>query len=151
MSSNDEIARRETHNLIAAGKVKGTAVYDASGDRIGSIDEIMLDKTEGRVAYAVMSFGGFLGIGEKYHPLPWDGLTYDVDKGGYLVGMKGEHFREAPAYNRDELATFGDRRRDVDDWYGKARSDGRWNQSPSSAGFSGAAVPERGLTGSATH
>jgi sporulation protein YlmC with PRC-barrel domain len=151
MTNTGDIARKETDNLISAGTVKGTAVYDVDGDKIGSIDEVMLDKVEGKVAYAVMSFGGFLGIGEKYHPLPWDSLTYDQDHGGYRVGMKGEMFRDAPSYDREELSTFGNRRDDVDGWYGRARSEGRYAQSPGKAGFSSGAVPERGMTGNATH
>ena len=58
-------------SLIAAEKVNGTSVYNTAGDKLGSIDDIMLDKNSGRAIYAVMSFGGFLGMGEKFHPLPW--------------------------------------------------------------------------------
>jgi len=101
---NNPIAYPESHDLISAEKVKGTAVYDSSEAKIGTIDEVMLTKSNGKVAYAVMSFGGFLGIGEKYHPLPWDSLDYDTTLGGYRVGAAGETFRDAPSYNRDELA-----------------------------------------------
>ena len=73
-------------------------------DRLGTIDSVMLNKRSGRVAYAVMSFGGFLGVGEKYHPLPWDKLTYDEDKGGYNIdsGTAGK-LSNGPHYSRDEL------------------------------------------------
>ena len=60
----------ETTTLIAADKVAGTTVYNAAGDTLGEIHDVMIDKASGKVAYAVMSFGGFLGIGEEYHPLP---------------------------------------------------------------------------------
>ena len=60
-----------TGTLIAADKVKGTNVYNQAGDNLGSIDDIMIDKVSGRAIYAVMSFGGFLGMGAKFHPLPW--------------------------------------------------------------------------------
>jgi hypothetical protein len=63
----------------------------------------MLTKESGKVAYAIMSFGGFLGIGEKYHPLPWHALDYDTGLGGYRVATAGETLREAPSYNRDDL------------------------------------------------
>ena len=99
----------ETGALISAGKVKGTTVYNASGDDLGSIHDLMIDKRSGRVVYAVMSFGGFLGIGEKYHPLPWSVLTYDEDKGGYNIDLSVEQLRGAPSYFSDELRTFGDR------------------------------------------
>ena len=100
---------RETGELISADKVTGTAVYNAAGDSLGTIHDLMIDKRAGRVAYAVMSFGGFLGIGEKYHPLPWNVLTYDEDKGGYNIDLSAEQLRGAPSYSSDELRYFGDR------------------------------------------
>ena len=78
------VATDETNRLIASDKVEGTAVYNRAGERLGEVYNFMVDKYSGRVAYAVMSFGGFLGIGEKYHPLPWKVLTYDTGLGGTL-------------------------------------------------------------------
>ncbi len=89
--------------LIAAGRVIGTNIYDKDGEKIGTIDDIMVGRRDGHVAYAVMSFGGFLGIGEKFHPLPWDALDYDGQLGGYRVGAAGENFRDAPSYSREGL------------------------------------------------
>src|SRR6202035_2735195 len=71
--------------LIAADKVQGTNVYNRAGDKLGSVDDIMIDKVSGHAIYAVMSFGGFLGMDKKYHPLPWGALKYDAQKGGYVV------------------------------------------------------------------
>src|SRR4051794_36640331 len=73
--------REETTTLISAEKVSGTDVYNTAGDSLGEVHDVMIDKVSGRVTYAVMSFGGFLGIGQKYHPLPWSSLVYDTDKG----------------------------------------------------------------------
>ncbi|MBL8699837.1 MAG: PRC-barrel domain-containing protein [Alphaproteobacteria bacterium] len=95
MATNIDVTRRP-FSVIAADKVQGTAVYDADGNRLGSIEYIMLDKIGGRVAYAVLSFGGFLGIGEKYHPLPWDVLRYDPVKGGYVINMTRAQLERAP-------------------------------------------------------
>lgn len=119
-SGTDDVSRDETGNLISADKVQGTAVYDASGERLGTIDSIMLDKVSGKVAYAVMSFGGFLGIGERYHPLPWNVLKYDEAKGGYNVAQTADALRSAPNYSRDEVGAFdyGTRGREIDDYYG---------------------------------
>ncbi len=97
----------ETHDLISAGKVKGTAVYNSDGDDLGSVYDLMIDKRGGRIAYALVSFGGFLGIGEKYHPLPWHVLTYDENKGGYNIGLTEDQLRKAPAYSQDEISRFG--------------------------------------------
>jgi sporulation protein YlmC with PRC-barrel domain len=94
-----EIARKETSSLIAASKVKGTSVYNNAGDSLGSIYDVMLEKRSGKVTYAVMSFGGFLGIGEKYHPLPWHELTYSDQFGGYVVNLDRSVLEGAPAYD----------------------------------------------------
>ena len=75
----------ETHGrLIAASKVNGTTVYNTAGDNLGSVYDVMIDKRSGKAEYAIMSFGGFLGIGDSYHPLPWQALRYDADQGGYM-------------------------------------------------------------------
>jgi sporulation protein YlmC with PRC-barrel domain len=110
----------ETADLIAAEKVTGTTVYNSAGDNLGTIHDLMIDKRAGRVAYAVMSFGGFLGIGEKYHPLPWNVLTYDESKGGYNIDLTSDQLRSAPSYSRDEMLRFGSGTADerVDSYYG---------------------------------
>ncbi len=117
-------SQHDRGDLIAASRVKGTNVYDKSGEKIGSIDDIMVGKRNGEVAYAVMSFGGFLGIGEKFHPLPWDALDYDTEIDGYRVGAAGEKFRDAPSYSREGLE---DQRWSEDtDRYYNDRSTANW-------------------------
>ena len=104
--------------LIAAEKVKGTNVYNLAGDQLGSVQEIMIDKVSGRVIYAVMSFGGFLGMGEKHHPLPWATLKYDTQKGGYVVNLDKKQLEGAPNYDRDsEFKWTPDYGRKVDSYY----------------------------------
>src|ERR1700676_4532227 len=88
-----------TGTLIAADKVKGTDVYNLAGDKLGSVEDIMIDKVSGGAIYAVMSFGGFLGMGESYHPLPWATLQYDVQKGGYVVNLDKKKLEGAPNYD----------------------------------------------------
>src|SRR3546814_13916098 len=78
--AQDATETDETNRLIASNKVEGTAVYNRQGERLGSVYNFMVNKREGTVEYAVMSFGGFLGIGESYHPLPWKVLTYDTGR-----------------------------------------------------------------------
>jgi hypothetical protein len=122
--SGRDIHRDESQNLISAERVKGTAVYDTAGDKIGSIDSVMLAKRSGKVAYAIMSFGGFLGVGEKYHPLPWDMLDYDTDLGGYRVATAGRDLKDAPAFGRADFEmsdTDGSGwQSDTDRYYGRA-------------------------------
>ena len=69
--------------------VEGTDVYDAKGTKIGEIDHLIIDKLSGRVGYAVMSFGGFLGLGHSHYPIPWAALSYDVRGHGQSPGARG--------------------------------------------------------------
>jgi len=83
---------------IAASKVSGTAVFDMKGAKIGQLEDLILDKTSNRIMFAIVSFGGFLGIGEKYHSVPWSVLDYSREKGGYIVPMTKETLEKAPTY-----------------------------------------------------
>lgn len=114
------VAIEETVQLIAAAKVGGTPVYNRHAERLGTVEDVMLDKRSGRVAYAVMSFGGFLGIGERYHPLPWSILRYDVDLGGYLVDLDRDRLEGAPSYDASEEMDWTNRNlgQRVSDYYG---------------------------------
>ena len=87
------LEKRETSNLIGSDKVEGTPVYRSNGDSVGQIERVMIDKLSGKVAYAVMSFGGFLGIGEDYYPLPWSILTYNPTLGGYEVNITEQQLK----------------------------------------------------------
>jgi sporulation protein YlmC with PRC-barrel domain len=110
---------QETTNLISSEMVAGTTVYNTGGEEIGSIHDIMLDKKSGNVAYAVMSFGGFLGMGEKYHPLPWSLLKYDTYKGGYVVNLDKQQLEGAPAYDTDVEPNWDEKYNDrVYNYYG---------------------------------
>lgn len=111
---------QETSTLIAANKVQGTAVYNTAGENLGSIQDMMIDKKSGNVAYAIMSFGGFLGIGNKYHPLPWSMLKYDTGKGGYVVNLSRSVLEKAPNYAADSSPAWGDREYEtsIHDYYG---------------------------------
>jgi hypothetical protein len=93
----------ETHRLISSEKVDGTSVYNRAGDSLGTVHHVMIDKYTGQVAYAVMSFGGFLGIGESYHPLPWKTLTYDTRLGGYVIDIDRTRLEGAPSYTARQL------------------------------------------------
>jgi PRC-barrel domain len=110
----------ETGNLIGSDKVEGTAVYGADDSKIGSIERVMIDKTSGRVSYAVLGFGGFLGIGNDHYPLPWQSLKYDTDLGGYRTGVTETQLRSAPKYGNDNDWNWSDtkRTRAVNEYYG---------------------------------
>jgi hypothetical protein len=113
------IENTEYGNLIGSDKVEGTAVYGADGERIGSIERVMLDKRSGQVSYAVLAFGGFLGIGHDHYPLSWNTLKYNTDLGGYQVGVTEDELTRAPKYAEEEQWDWSDpdRTRQVDDYY----------------------------------
>jgi sporulation protein YlmC with PRC-barrel domain len=116
-------ATDETAELIASNKVEGTAVYDRQGNKLGSVYNFMVNKRSGQVAYAVMSFGGFLGIGESYHPLPWNQLTYDTNRGGYVVNLTRAQLEGAPTYAASDTSAWDDPAytRRIDDYYRTSR------------------------------
>jgi hypothetical protein len=113
---------RETGSLIGSDKVEGTAVYGVNDTKIGSIERVMIDKMSGRVSYAVLSFGGFLGIGDEHYPLPWQSLKYDTKLGGYRTGLTETQLKGAPKYSNDNAWNWSDpaRTRSVNDYYGVA-------------------------------
>ena len=111
---------KETHDLIASDKVEGTKVYDPSGEHIGSIERILVEKRSGKVSYAVLSFGGFLGIGNDHYPLPWSKLNYDESLGGYRVDVTKDQLEGAPKYDNDDDFWTAENGRRVYDYYGVA-------------------------------
>jgi sporulation protein YlmC with PRC-barrel domain len=107
----------ETITLISAGKVQGTPVLDPDGNQLGEIYDVMLEKRTGRIAYAIMSFGGVLGIGKKYHPLPWLALKYVPEAGGYVVGIPKSALEKGPTV--DDAAPWASGTADaVEGYYG---------------------------------
>jgi hypothetical protein len=89
---------REASSLISSDKVDGTAVYGSDEQKIGSIEHLMIDKISGKVAYAVLTFGGFMGFGEDFYPIPWSTLEYDTNLGGYRLDVTKEQLKNAPKY-----------------------------------------------------
>ena len=94
-------------SAIRATKVIGTSVYNASGDKIGKVEDVVLDKQSNNIMFAVVGFGGFLGMNEKYHPVPWSALDYVESEDSYVVPFTKEQLKGAPADSLDKL-TKGD-------------------------------------------
>jgi sporulation protein YlmC with PRC-barrel domain len=109
----------ETRELIASNKVEGTAVYNHAGERLGTITNFMVEKRSGQAEYAVMQFGGFLGIGSDHYPVPWSMLTYSTDQGGYVVDLDKDTLNDAPRYGNDQEPEYNtDYDRQVYSYYG---------------------------------
>jgi len=117
-----------SHALISSRRVEGTPVYNRAGEKLGTIHSVMIGKLSGRVAYALMSFGGFLGVGGQVHPVPWEMLDYDPDRDGYVVDLTRERLEQAPAFRLDEADRPRERSEDelvysyygVMPWWGSA-------------------------------
>jgi sporulation protein YlmC with PRC-barrel domain len=95
-----------TGTVISSNKVEGTSVYNTAGEKLGSIDDLMIDKVSGQVRYAVLEFGGFLGMGADRFPVPWTMLKYDTEKSGYRVPLDKERLQSAPKYDSGRVPTF---------------------------------------------
>lgn len=107
-----------TGRLISANQVAGATVYDRAGEKLGVIRHLMIDKRSGRIAYAVLGFGGFLGIGDRSHPLPWQTMRYDTGLGGYVVDIDRSMLNGAPAYDEQTALDDDAFGRRVHDHYG---------------------------------
>lgn len=138
MSGTSAQTSDTTGNLIAASKVTGTSVYDKSGEKLGSIYDVMIDKSSGTTHYAVMNFGGLFGIGEKYHPLPWNMLRYDNHRGGYVVDLDRTQLEGAPSYETSDSSMWGD-----DTWGGRV-NDYYGRPTEHDIGFGSTSVPGAG-------
>jgi sporulation protein YlmC with PRC-barrel domain len=99
----------DSGTLISTGTIRGTTVYNTDGEALGTVDDLMVDTQTGRIAYALMSFGGFLGIGERYHPIPWAVLKYDGARRGYVAPLTKAMLIDAPTYGREDAPRWGER------------------------------------------
>jgi hypothetical protein len=93
--------------LVTATRVRGVPVFDTAGHRIGHVEDLSIEKATGQVQFALMSFGGFLGMGDKLYPLPWASLRYSVEDGGFVTDLLEDALATAPSYDREELEAFG--------------------------------------------
>jgi sporulation protein YlmC with PRC-barrel domain len=94
------------YSVISSDKVEGTSVYNATGEKLGSIDDLMIDRHSGQVKYAVLEFGGFLGMGTDRYPIPWTMLKYDTQHSGYVVPLDKAKLEKAPKYTDNQIPTY---------------------------------------------
>ena len=91
--------------LVSAAAMTGQALFDRSGAKLGVVKDLFINRLTGQVEFVIGATGGFLGVGEKFHPLPWSALVYNTTPEGYVVSVAKEHIRAAPAYDRDQLSS----------------------------------------------
>src|SRR5690606_28636855 len=106
-------------DIMAASTLEGDDVINAAGEDLGTIKEIMIDVRAGRIAYAVMSSGGFLGIGDKLFAIPWAALTLDIERKAFVLDVARDRLKEAPGFDKDHWPAMADRTwaREVHDYY----------------------------------
>lgn len=111
---------RPEHPLVPAERVNGTRVYNRAGEKLGSVEDIAIDKVSGQVAYAILGFGGILGLGERYFPVPWSVLRYDINREGYVIPCDKDKLDDAPSFETEDLAGWDDSdvRQGIHDYYG---------------------------------
>lgn len=90
-----------SHQCISSEDVNGTTVFGPDGTSIGEIDHLIIDKLSGRVAYAVMSFGGFMGLEHSHYPIPWNALSYDKALDGFRTAITEQQLKDAPEFSDD--------------------------------------------------
>ena len=106
-------AATTSSDVISSERVEGTKVFNTAGDKLGSIDDLMIDKHSGQVRYAVLEFGGFLGMGTERYPLPWNVLKYDTTLDGYVVPLDKAKLEGAPRYTEERPPEY-------DETYGRS-------------------------------
>ena len=111
---HSDATQSQSHSLIASDRVEGTPVRRSDGSKVGTIERLMIDKLSGNVAYAVLSFGGFLGMGQKHAPIPWTRLSYDRMLGAYHLDLTDKELYRAPSVAADQEFDWGDRSREVE-------------------------------------
>ena len=102
------VTGKQYRRVLSASTLTGDNVVNSAGDDLGKIDEIMIDTTTGRVAYAVLSFGGFLGMGDKLFAIPWDQLSLDEDNKRFLLNIDRAKLEEAPGFDKDNWPDMAD-------------------------------------------
>lgn len=113
------LAADESYDLISSEKVDGTAVYSRDGEKLGSIHHFMVGKRDGRVRFAVLNFGGLFEA-DRYHPLPWNALTYNTELDGYEIGLTKEQLKDSPSFERGGEPTYdAEYGREIDDYYSR--------------------------------
>lgn len=106
--ADHETELKETTSLIASDMVEGTTIFNKDGEKMGKVQNFMVNKRSGQVEYAVMSFGGFLGMGEDHYPLPWKKLQYDDTQHGFVVDIDQPTLDKAPKHSGGNAPVFDD-------------------------------------------
>ncbi|MGL1834867.1 PRC-barrel domain-containing protein [Rhodocyclaceae bacterium SMB388] len=107
-TNSDKAGIKAGPAMMSAGSLSGDDVYNHKGEDLGEIKEIMLDMRSGRVAYAVLSYGGFLGMGEKLFAVPWNALTLDPENKRFVLYVEKDRLKDAPGFDKDHWPDMGD-------------------------------------------
>jgi sporulation protein YlmC with PRC-barrel domain len=100
-------SQKTERSLILASRVTGKNVFNNEGEHLGYVDDLSIERNSGKVIYAIMSFGGFLRLNEKFHPVPWSLLDYDPERDAFVVPLDKAALKDAPNYDPAELGELG--------------------------------------------
>jgi len=100
-------SQKTEHSLILASRVTGRDVFNRDGEHLGYVDDLTIEKVSGKTIYAIMSFGGFLRLNERFHPVPWPLLDYDPERDAFVVPLDKAALKDAPHYDLEDLAELG--------------------------------------------
>lgn len=108
------------NNVVKSTEVVGVGVKNPKKESLGEIEEVMLDKRSGRAAYVVLSFGGFLGMGEKLFALPWNAISYDQNEDCFILDRSKESLKNAPGFDKDHWPDMADTQwgKSINEYYG---------------------------------
>lgn len=101
--------QHSSQRVVSAGTITGEQVRNPSGEDLGKIEEIVLDADSGQIAYAVLSFGGFLGMGDKLFAIPWQSLSFNDEADDFVLNVDREVLKDAPGFDKDNWPDFADR------------------------------------------
>jgi sporulation protein YlmC with PRC-barrel domain len=103
------MARTKLQKVLSVDAVRGDRVYNPEGEDLGRIEDLMLDLETGSIAYAVLSFGGFLGLGDKHFAIPWQALRLDQERSTVVLDIPRERLKDAQGFDRNDPPNFADR------------------------------------------
>lgn len=111
-----------TNSPVKASSIIGTDVVNPKGENLGEVKEVVIDPRTGKVAYAVVSFGGFLGMGEKLFAIPFSAFEYDLAENEYVIDITKERLEAAPGFDNDHWPSMSDEKwnRTVYSYYGQS-------------------------------
>ncbi|MBP6918732.1 MAG: PRC-barrel domain-containing protein [Legionellaceae bacterium] len=95
-------------HIVKASEITGTKVKNMAGENLGEINDVVIDKSQGKISYLVLDFGGLFGFGNKFFAMPWNLFTYDQKDGNYIIKLDKERLKNSPGFDKDNWPNFSE-------------------------------------------